>query len=79
MEAVIKKWGNSLAIRIPISVSREAGIDDGTIVNIQVEDEVIMIKPYRKKYHLKDLLNQVNESNIHGETQTGGALGKEIW
>ena len=37
MVTKIQKWGNSLGVRIPKSFAREAGITEGTLVDISPE------------------------------------------
>lgn len=41
LESVMKvaKWGNALAIRLPIAVVRELGLKDGDQVDIRVSGE----------------------------------------
>ena len=41
--------------------------------------QTIIFKPVKKKYNLKDLLEGINESNLHGEVSTGDSVGEEIW
>jgi len=79
MQTTIQKWGNSLAIRIPGTFSKETGLKAGLSVEIFVENDNIVIKPVRKKYSLSELLVQVNESNLHYEISMGEAKGREIW
>ena len=78
MEAVVKKWGNSLGIRIPKFIARELSLKDGSLVDINDRGNEIVIKPVRKN-ELSEMLNRINEKNIHKEIETGGAVGKEIW
>jgi antitoxin MazE len=78
MEAVVKKWGNSLGIRIPNLIVREFSLKDGSFVDINDKGKEIIIKPI-KKSKLSDILNKINEQNIHKEIDTGRSVGKEIW
>ena len=78
MEAVVKKWGNSLGIRIPNHIVRELSLKDGSFVDIYDKEKEIIIKPIQKNT-LSELLSKINEQNIHKETDTGGPAGKEIW
>ena len=78
MEAVVKKWGNSLGIRIPNLIVRELSLQDGSCVDITDKGKEIIIKPIQKN-KLSELLSKVNEQNIHKEIETGGPVGKEIW
>jgi antitoxin MazE len=82
VEMVIKilKWGNSLGLRIPKSFAKEAGIEEGSAVDITLEGDHLVIKPVRpQKYALSELLSKVREDNIHEEIQTGDAVGREVY
>ena len=78
MEAVVRKWGNSLGLRIPNIIAREYSLKDGSFVNINNIGREIIIKP-AKKHKLSEMLKQINEQNIHEEIETAGPVGKEIW
>lgn len=80
MNATIQKWGNSLALRIPKTVAQETSLDNGSVVNLTVEEGKVVIAPVRKtKYNLEDLLQGVTKKNIHPSVDTGPAVGQEIW
>ena len=78
MEAVVKKWGNSLGIRIPNLIVRELSLKDGSFVDINDKGNKIVIKPIQKK-SLSEMLDLINEQNIHEEVKTTGPVGKEVW
>ena len=78
MEAKIQKWGNSLGIRIPIGISKELSLENGSIVDIAEKDNQILIKPV-KKQSLTDILSKVTAENIHDAFDFGKPVGKEIW
>ena len=78
MEAMVQKWGNSLGIRIPNLIVREFSLKNGSVVNINDNGNEITIKPV-KKSRLSEMLNNINDQNIHGEITTTGPVGKEIW
>ena len=78
MEAVVKKWGNSLGIRIPNLIARELSLKDGSYVDINEDKKKIIIMPV-KKNRLSEMLNGINEQNLHAEIETGEPVGKEIW
>ena len=78
MEAVVKKWGNSLGIRIPNLIVRELSLKDGSFVDINDNGNEILIKPIRKNT-LSDMLALINEENIHEEIKSTGPVGNEIW
>ena len=81
MLAKVQKWGNSLALRLPKTLTDEADVHLDSPVEITVHDHTIMIKPVRekRKYFLDELLDGVKPSNLHGETDFGGPVGKEAW
>jgi len=78
MEAMVKKWGNSLGVRIPNFIVRELSLKDGTLVDINDKGNEIIIKPV-KKNKLSNMLHSINEQNMHKEIDTGDPVGKEIW
>jgi antitoxin MazE len=83
MNAVIKKWGNSLALRIPKSFAEELKLGLGSQVSIKLYENNIVITPIvkkkrRNKYNLKVLVSQITSENHYGEINTGFRVGKEI-
>ena len=78
MEARIQKWGNSLGVRIPIGITKELSLENGSIVDIAENENQIVIKPIKKK-SLAELLSKVTDENIHNEFDFGRPVGKELW
>jgi antitoxin MazE len=78
MEAVVKKWGNSLGIRIPNFIVRKLSLKDGSCVDINDRGNEIVIKPIQKN-RLSEMLSKINDQNLHGEIETTGPVGKEVW
>ena len=78
MEAIVKKWGNSLGIRIPNLIVRELSLKEGTYVDINDRGKKIVIKPIRKN-RLSEMLSNINDQNLHEEIDTGEPVGKEVW
>ena len=80
MEAVIKKWGNSLGLRLPKVMAEHFNINDGSLLELRIEKDYIKITPSKKpKLKLNELLSKVNKNNIHSEIDTGDSLGNEVW
>jgi antitoxin MazE len=76
----VQKWGNSLGLRIPRSFAKEMGVEAGSEVDLSLRNGDLVVKPARRRtYRLKDLLRKVTARNIHGETDTGRPVGKEVW
>jgi len=78
MEAIVRKWGNSLGIRIPNHIAKKLTLKDGSCVDISDREKEIIIKSVQKS-KLSEMLNKINEQNIHKVIETGGPAGKEIW
>jgi antitoxin MazE len=80
MRTKIVRWGNSLGLRIPKSFAEELGVSDETPVDLSLEEGRLVIRAAKPKpVPLGDLLTGVKKSNLHGETDTGGPVGGEVW
>lgn len=78
MEAVIRKWGNSPALRLSTAVLKEAGYQLEQKVDLLVSRGRIVIQPSpRVEYDLDALLNDITKENSHGEVSFGSPVGKE--
>ena len=79
MEAVIRKWGNSPALRLPTNVLREAGYQLEQKVDLIVSRGCIVIQPCEKvEYDLDALISGINSSNVHDEVSFGSPVGNEV-
>lgn len=80
MKTKVRKWGNSLALRIPKSFASEAGFEQDATVEISlVEGKLILTPILEPATTLEELLSGVTAENIHREIDAGPAVGKEIW
>lgn len=80
MRKKVNKWGNSLGLRIPKLVAAEVGLEEDSLVNITIVNGAIVISPARETpLELEAMLDQVTEENLHGEVNTGPAIGREAW
>ena len=78
MEAVIRKWGNSPALRLPSAALREAGFALEQKVELVVSRGRIVIQPSEQvTYSLDKLLAGITTDNSHGEFSFGKPVGKE--
>ena len=78
METVIRKWGNSPAIRIPASLMKAGQFELEQQVKITAEDGRIIIEPLHKvEYSLDELLAGIKAENAHPEASFGSPMGKE--
>jgi antitoxin MazE len=79
-ECTISKWGNSLAVRIPLAIAKQAGIGEGDCVKMALDrDGAIVLHPAARKYELSDLVARITARNRHRETDWGRPAGEENW
>lgn len=80
MRTKIVKWGNSLGLRIPKSFAEEVRVAEGSIVDLSMEDGNLVVKVTKPDaVDLSDLLEKITDENVHGEIDTGDAVGGEVW
>lgn len=77
----IKHWGNSLGVRLPAAVAREAHLHEDQQVRITVEEGKIIISPIQgAPLTLKQRLERYNPERHGGEVMQGTEnLGAEKW
>jgi antitoxin MazE len=79
-ESTISKWGNSLAVRIPLAIAKQASLGEGDCVTLALgRNGGIVIRPTRRKYELADLVARITSKNRHRETDWGPPQGEEYW
>jgi antitoxin MazE len=79
-ETTVSRWGNSLAIRIPQGVAKEASLNEGDCVALSLDgDGGIVLRPTRRRYQLSELVSQIKPKNRHRETDWGRPQGEESW
>jgi antitoxin MazE len=80
MQTKVKRWGHSLAVRIPRSVAADAHVEEASTVDVQVVDGKIVITPASPpKFTLAELLARVTHENLHPEVSVGPSAGAEGW
>jgi antitoxin MazE len=76
----VQKWGNSLALRIPKAFALDVQLKNDSVVDVSLVDGQIVIKPVAAQaWSLEQLLAGVTSKNLHHETDTGDAVGIEVW
>ena len=80
MKTAVRRWGNSLALRIPRAYASETRISDGSEVELTVKSGAMVVQPvFRKRHSLAALLRRVTSSNRHASISTGVSVGREVW
>jgi antitoxin MazE len=76
----IRKWGNSLAIRIPAAVVQDLALTENSTVQIVSNGVVATLQPQkRKQATLDELVAAITPQNLHQEIDWGCPVGKEVW
>ena len=80
MDGVVKKWGNSAAVRIPASVLAAAHLELDQAVDVREERGRIVIEPKRRKeFTLAELVDGITADNVHATIDTGAPAGRGAW
>lgn len=83
MAAAVRKWGNSLAVRLPKALAEQIDLTAGTEITIECVDNSISIRPVRRRRKrsrpsLKSLLAKFKPHHRHGELDSSGPRGREL-
>lgn len=79
METMVRKWGNSLGVRLSRSAAQEAHVSEGSTVDVRVKNGEIRVRPRRKaKYHLQDMIAAIHPGNIHDALDADRPKGREL-
>jgi len=77
---MVAKWGNSLAVRIPKPLAKQARLNEGDRLALVLDrDGSIVLRSARRKYSLAGLVSRINTRNRHPATEWGRPQGKESW
>lgn len=80
MQGVVKKWGNSAAVRIPAAVLEAAQVRLDQPVDVREEGGRIVIEPLRPvRYDIDRLIAEITDENRHDPVDMGRPVGREVW
>ena len=79
MKAVIKKWGNSAAVRLPASIMKAAHLELEQVLDVREENGCVVIEPvHEETVSLDSLVAGITAENIHNEIDFGTPMGQEV-
>jgi antitoxin MazE len=79
-ETQVSKWGNSLAVRIPQGIAKDAQLAEGDRLTLNLaNDGSIVLRSARRKHDLRQLVSGITRKNRHSETDWGPPAGQESW
>lgn len=75
MQTAIKKWGNSLAIRIPNHILKALALKEESVLDIALQNNKIILE---KKQDLQSLCQEITQDNLNIFTEWDDtSVGKE--
>jgi len=79
-----RRWGNSLAVRIPKALADSLRVSDGRRAEIRLENGALVLRPIVKRarkpsYTLDQLLSGMTRDNVPEEVDWGPQRGNEAW
>jgi antitoxin MazE len=75
-ETTVSKWGNSLAVRIPRPIAKQARLNEGDCLALALgRDGSIILRASRRRHELSELVSKITRKNRHPETDGGQTQG----
>jgi antitoxin MazE len=75
----ISKWGNSLGLRVPRDVAAQAGLTEGTKVDVEARDDgSIVIRKAQRRYTLEELVAGMTPDKAHPSLIDDEPVGREF-
>ncbi|MDK1671190.1 AbrB/MazE/SpoVT family DNA-binding domain-containing protein [Moraxella osloensis] len=79
MQVTMRRWGNSIGVRIPAGILTELNLSAEKKVDVRAEAGRIIIEPIIDSQEtLEQLLGQITPNNLHSEIDFGQPVGKEL-
>ena len=78
MQAVIQKWGNSQAVRLPRAVLNAANMQENDAVSIDVQENLITLRKLPRRRTLDDLFAGYSGDYRPAEYDCGADVGLEV-
>jgi antitoxin MazE len=78
MRTTVSRWGNSLGLRIPRGLAKHAGLTEGSLIDLRVENGRLIAEPIAVET-LDALLAKVSPENLHTELFVDTPRGREVW
>jgi antitoxin MazE len=78
---IVKRWGNSLAVRIPSNLATQASLTEGQEVDVEVQDGQLLVRPHTAipRFSRERLIQQFKEGKLqrHEQIDFGDPVGCE--
>ena len=77
MSVTLRKWGNSIGVRLPKPMLEQIGLHEGSKVDVAVEGDRLVIR--RRRVTLDELLARCKPENRPYPIDFGPPVGKELF
>jgi antitoxin MazE len=79
VRVVVKRWGNSAAVRIPKGVMQAARLEiDQTVEISEVDGQVVIVPVQPAALDLHHILQGITPENLHTPNDFGAPAGREL-
>ncbi len=76
----VKKWGNSLAVRLPKTIVEDLNLKDASQLTIISNGKTAVITPLLdNQLSLDELVSIITPENCHALEDWGKPVGSELW
>jgi antitoxin MazE len=80
VRVAVRKWGNSLGVRIPKALADQAGISNGSALELVADGHRLVATPIEDAPTLDDMVAGITPQNRHGEVDAPRSqVGREAW
>jgi antitoxin MazE len=80
MKTRVQKHGDGLALVLPSTIADRSGLTADSEVEVTCENGAVVARPLvKRQFTLAELVAQITPENRHPETDTGPAVGREVW
>ena len=80
MKTQLRKWGNSMAVRIPKPIAEAAKLRAGDHLELKVAGPgAVHLRKAKAKRTLAQLIRGITPENRHAEADWGKPVGNESW
>lgn len=78
-EVKLSKWGNSSGIRFPKEILIQVGFEVGSIIDVEVVDNQLVLRKANKKQSIHDLFKDYKDGSFKSELADVEPVGNELW
>lgn len=78
-QITLKRWGNSLAVRIPSAVVTALALKEDSRLHLSLDAGRVVLEPQSAPFDIDALIAQITPNNRHSAASVGQPVGREVW